>query len=675
MAASHHHFFSAQPIRGGVSVVSSSTESPATSTTEPPITTTTEPPATSTTEPDTIDITVAGLLQKVTGAASIQQSLTADIAGLLQKVAGAASVQFANYATITGTLKAMTGGGFVLSNDPYAILTTDHTKVGASDLTNFVQRVDLSDISDDTFWDTVIPGGGNLRVFNAAGSTEYPVDVVHCDTYNRTGYFFFKASLSHTTDDVFHVRAKIGGTMPATTDTYGRNNVWSDYNVVILGGFIGTNRTGGTNPSVPGGTTAHRRVFDDIAAIGPDTACQQGVATDGTYIYMSGTNTLKKYSAGFASTLLTDSDPLASAGLSSPYNHIGDGCIVGGEWILPAAEYPETGGLNQTIVVFNTSDLSFNRKVNISGLGISDCSSICYISDLGLYCLASYTDSTHLYLLDSSFALVQTITLLTAITNIQGIDYYNGQLYISSDNVGLWIVSLDGGDFHQVRDSGDYTEMEGIASKGDGTFYLLDNGGSGQRKVHTVGLAPGAMGIDCAVIPGNTTFGDDTRTVGGITKPTQWSMGALVFADVLSGANKAILEFGDEVSGDTTREGINYHNATSRWGVWNSTDTWLDDPGSAPSIHTVYRLDEVFNGTTNRKLFKDGVLVATDTGVSQRPTGTGTVTLFICVQDLTISDIWDGSITDIYLRSSLLSDDWKSAEYHSWYTGDMYTIT
>ena len=561
---------------------------------------------------------------------------------------------------------------------PTMLLTIDHTKVGAADLTNFVTKIDFADLVDsagaDEFWDAVIPGGGNLRVVNAVTGVEVPIDVVHCDITNRTGYAFFKATLSHTADDTFFVEARHAASAYATTDTYGRNNVWSDYTVVVSGGFIGTNRTGGTNPVIMNSANTTRRAYDDVASVSADTACNQGVAYDGSNIYMNGANILKKYSSGFGSTLITDTDPLTTAGLSSPYNHIGAGCVVGSEWILPAAEYPETGGLNQSIVVFNTSDLSFNRKTNISSLGISDCSAICYNSDLGLYALVSYTDSTHIYMLDSSFALVETITMLTAVTNMQGIAYYAGRYLISSDNAGLYLVSPDGGDAYNVRDALGYTEMEGLASKGDGTFYLLDNGGSGQRKVHTVGLNVRADRPDTQVMPGNTSFGDGARKVTGITKPTQWSMGTRAYANALGGANRAVISFSDNSTTDANREGINYHNATSRWGAWNSTDTWIDDTGGAPSTLTVYRLNEVFNATTNRKLFKNGALAGTDTGTSQRPVSASTCAFFIGVEDTSVANVFDGSLTDVYLRAGLLTDDWIAAEMHSWETGDFYSI-
>ena len=78
---------------------------------------------------------------------------------------------------------------------------------------------------------------------------------------------------------------------------------------------------------------------------------------------------------------------------------------------------------------------------------------------------------------------------------------------------------------------------------------------------------------------------------------------------------------------DADRETM-LHRSTRVFGAWNSNDAWLMSSG-ALVVDQRYRFNESFNGTINRKIYKDGALSATDTGTVQRPGGTGETTLFI----------------------------------------------
>ena len=120
------------------------------------------------------------------------------------------------------------------SNWSYRIpVTIDSTKVSA-DLTDFPVYVDLSDLGTD-FFSNVKTDGSDIRVTKDDGTTEVPREVVAIDTGSSTGELHFKAdgTLSSSTDTIFYIYyGNASATEPAVTATYGRNNVWVDYDNV-----------------------------------------------------------------------------------------------------------------------------------------------------------------------------------------------------------------------------------------------------------------------------------------------------------------------------------------------------------------------------------------------------------------------------------------------------------
>lgn len=114
-----------------------------------------------------------------------------------------------------------------------ATVTIDSTKVSA-DLTDFVIYIDLSDLPTTGFWDTVANGGGDIRVYKDDDTTELAREVVSCDTSTDTGelHVKFTGTLSSSADTDIHIYADGTSSEPATTATYGRNNVWTGYDRV-----------------------------------------------------------------------------------------------------------------------------------------------------------------------------------------------------------------------------------------------------------------------------------------------------------------------------------------------------------------------------------------------------------------------------------------------------------
>ncbi|QQS39289.1 DUF2341 domain-containing protein [Candidatus Woesebacteria bacterium] len=108
-------------------------------------------------------------------------------------------------------------------------LTVKNGKVDA-DLSNFPVYVNLDDLPDATFWAHVKSLCADVRVTNSGGSTELPIEIVSCDTTAKTGEMYFKAdSLADSTDTDFYIYyGNSGASSYEVTDTYGRNNVWTN---------------------------------------------------------------------------------------------------------------------------------------------------------------------------------------------------------------------------------------------------------------------------------------------------------------------------------------------------------------------------------------------------------------------------------------------------------------
>lgn len=107
-------------------------------------------------------------------------------------------------------------------------VTVDHTKVG-SDLTDFPVYVDLSELPAG-FFSHVRSDGGDIRVTEYDGTTEVSREVVSIDTTDDSGELYFMApSLSSTEDTGFYIYyGNAAASDYATTDTYGRDAVWSN---------------------------------------------------------------------------------------------------------------------------------------------------------------------------------------------------------------------------------------------------------------------------------------------------------------------------------------------------------------------------------------------------------------------------------------------------------------
>ena len=127
----------------------------------------------------------------------------------------------------------------------------------AGDLTDYDVYVDLSDLGAP-FWNTVANGGGDIRVYKDDGVTELAREVVSCDTATKTGVLHFKytGTLSSSSNTIVKIHADGTSSDYALTATYGRNNVWTDWEMVNHDGGATADSTGQHTLSSVGSPTS-----------------------------------------------------------------------------------------------------------------------------------------------------------------------------------------------------------------------------------------------------------------------------------------------------------------------------------------------------------------------------------------------------------------------------------
>ena len=107
----------------------------------------------------------------------------------------------------------------------------------AADQTDFPVYVDLSDLDDgDNFFELVKSDGSDIRVTTSDGETEVPFELVSIDTgATNGGELHFKATgtLSGSSNTTFYIYyGNPAATAYGATDTYGSENVWTEYYAV-----------------------------------------------------------------------------------------------------------------------------------------------------------------------------------------------------------------------------------------------------------------------------------------------------------------------------------------------------------------------------------------------------------------------------------------------------------
>lgn len=115
----------------------------------------------------------------------------------------------------------------------YRFKVTIQSSQVEADLTDFPIYVDLSDFPAD-FFNNVNSDGSDIRVTRSDGTTECPIDLVFITTGSSIGELHFKSNsiLGASNVDFYVYCGNSGASAYGATDTYGRNNVWTDYEAV-----------------------------------------------------------------------------------------------------------------------------------------------------------------------------------------------------------------------------------------------------------------------------------------------------------------------------------------------------------------------------------------------------------------------------------------------------------
>ena len=120
--------------------------------------------------------------------------------------------------------------------------------------TDYPAYVDLWNMPA-SFWSKVSNGGWDIRCYSdEALTTELAREVVSCDTATDTGELHVKTGLSTSTE--IYITVDGTSTEPATSSTYGKNNVWSDYICVLHLQNSGEDSAGNTTPTLTGSDIA-----------------------------------------------------------------------------------------------------------------------------------------------------------------------------------------------------------------------------------------------------------------------------------------------------------------------------------------------------------------------------------------------------------------------------------
>lgn len=554
--------------------------------------------------------------------------------------------------------------GAAPSTDWTATLTIGSGEV-SSNLTNYPLYVDLADMPSG-FWANTNEGK-DLRA--SVSGTQIPVDVVWCSVAEQKGALFLKvptvASGSSTTIDL---EGDGLSDRVANNDTYGRNAVWSDYHAVfMLGESCGDDRTGGAIASVVGDPD----FFELIETSSTDLNSHQGICWDGTHYYTTDDNAIYKWNSSWTQ-VDSNTDPIgdAAVGGSPTVNHCGDPDVHNGLLYIPLECYPASGGLyNAHIVVFDAATLSFVTSYDISAQA-HEASSIAYCGRDGLLYVSDFdANFNKLFKYDPSDGSYDgTLTLSHNVTNTQGVTWWRDYFWMSQDaNDETMRVdyagnvtqgNLSGGAGGIGFGTGTAGNYEGIGHRDDGLIQHIDPGTTERAEIwRPRRLSKAAQGGASFAGAAGTAI-----TATGRSSFTVFTLGATINLAAKT-ANHPIVSYTDATitPGTNTRTTLAYRHANTTLAVWDSANSWMDSsPIVNPSTGTSYRVHAVYNGTTNRKLYVDGVLKNTSGAISNAPTADA---LFIAADDTDFAETTNGVVGFVYLRNSILSDAWLAAEH------------
>lgn len=521
----------------------------------------------------------------------------------------------------------------------------------SSNLTRFPLFIDLSDMPA-SFWDLARTDGGNIRAYLSDGTTLIPHDVTSIDTVRQLGGMFVQYDLLSGSNNTIIIKLLDPDTTTklSVTDTNGRNAVWVDYEVVWV--FPETaNRTGNTFTQTMGIVFQSEWIRDGYSDMVGNP--HQGLAVDASgNLVTIDTNYLRRHTtSNYVTVLASNADPVGAiktATGNSVLNHLSDGCIIAGELWVTANKYPVSGGHNEFLCVFNLSTLALDRTYNVSSVG-RHVAGICYDPVGGVIYGCDFNDGTTLMKFNTSGSYTGTLSLSTTVSTPQGVEIVDGKIIISSNGTyDLYEYEMDGTYIGAILKNPQSGASEGI-SYANGVLYHMDVDGdlTTYQKL--------AQFKDWARIHYNNLE---------VTLPrsTTWSMGtSFYWQDPTSQIQQGILSLANGTTSGN-RATLACKTATDKIALWNSTDSWVDTT-TTPVFKSNLRLAAKHNGTTERKIFVNGTLGATDATISARPAGAGTDMDFIVnASDNAAGEDGEAYYQYAWLATTYLSDAWLAAD-------------
>ena len=165
-------------------------------------------------------------------------------------------------------------------------------------------------------------------------------------------------------------------------------------------------------------------------------AGRQGVCTENGYYWVSGSGTLSKYDEDW-NLIAENSEPFE--GYTLEVNHIGDIDVYNNELYLGVEYFMDGEGKNIQVAVYDGDTLKLKRVFPFSpATGQMECSGIAVDPDCRIVYMTSWIDdvsSEFLYMYDLDTGDYKgKLRMQPGPKWIQGIAYYDGNLYVTSDD-------------------------------------------------------------------------------------------------------------------------------------------------------------------------------------------------------------------------------------------------
>ncbi len=220
-----------------------------------------------------------------------------------------------------------------------------------------------------------------------------------------------------------------------------------------------------------------------------EVAGRQGVATDGSFYYVSGSTVLYKYDLD-GNLILSNEAPFRD--LEKECNHIGDIDVHQGEIFAGCELFMDGEGTNIQVAVYDASSLEYKRSIQWNGQsGQVECCGLAVDRDKGQVWMADWVQGESIYCYDlGTGEYVRSLALSPAPSLQQGIFCLDGKMLISCDDGdadsgsfdNIYSADLGSGEVTLFRKMDDFIltgEIEGLTVNPlNGDLVVLSNRGA-----------------------------------------------------------------------------------------------------------------------------------------------------------------------------------------------------